>query len=92
RELAAGAGAWHLEILAVKRVILNPLNPQDRNLLQERTSPAIARENISFNYPSRPDVSALNKVSINIQKGQTVASVGTSGAGTTTLFEMLQRF
>ncbi|MBB1452187.1 ATP-binding cassette domain-containing protein [Pseudoalteromonas sp. SG43-1] len=89
---AAGAAARLLELLAVKSVIENPLNPQDSNLLKNSNSPAITLENISFNYPSRPDVSALNKISLNILQGQTVAIVGPSGAGKTTLFELLQRF
>ncbi|MBH0069396.1 ABC transporter transmembrane domain-containing protein [Pseudoalteromonas sp. NZS100] len=89
---AAGAAARLLELLAVKSEIENPLNPQDSNLLKNSNSPAITLENISFNYPSRPDVSALNKISLNILQGQTVAIVGPSGAGKTTLFELLQRF
>ncbi|CAM2952815.1 ABC transporter ATP-binding protein [Pseudoalteromonas atlantica] len=89
---AAGAAARLLELLAVKSEIENPVTPQDEKLLIKTDSPAIALENISFNYPSRPDVSALNKISLTIEQGKTVAIVGPSGAGKTTLFELLQRF
>ena len=89
---AAGAAARLLELLAVKSEIENPVTPQDEKLLIKTDSPAIELENISFNYPSRPDVSALNKISLTIEQGKTVAIVGPSGAGKTTLFELLQRF
>ncbi len=89
---AAGAAARLLELLAVKSEIETPVTPQDEKLLIKTDSPAIALENISFNYPSRPDVSALNKISLTIEQGKTVAIVGPSGAGKTTLFELLQRF
>ncbi|MDC9503348.1 MULTISPECIES: ABC transporter transmembrane domain-containing protein [unclassified Pseudoalteromonas] len=89
---AAGAAARLLELLAVKSEIENPVTPQDEKLLIKTYSPAIALENISFNYPSLPDVSALNKISLTIEQGKTVAIVGPSGAGKTTLFELLQRF
>ncbi|GEB70497.1 ABC transporter ATP-binding protein [Pseudoalteromonas carrageenovora] len=89
---AAGAAARLLELLAVKSEIENPITSQDDKLLVNTNSPAIELENISFNYPSRPDVSALNKISLTIEQGKTVAIVGPSGAGKTTLFELLQRF
>jgi len=89
---AAGAAARLLELLAVKSEIENPFTSQDDKLLANTNSPAIELENISFNYPSRPDVSALNKISLTIEQGKTVAIVGPSGAGKTTLFELLQRF
>ncbi len=52
----------------------------------------IAFENVSFCYPARPDQSALNQVSFEITAGESVALVGPSGAGKTTIFQLLQRF
>lgn len=89
---AAGAAARLLELLAVKSKIQNPEIPQDDQLHATTSNSAISLEGISFNYPSRPDVSALNNISLNIETGKTVAIVGPSGAGKTTLFELLQRF
>ena len=89
---AAGAASRLLELLAVKSEIENPTSPQDNRLLNNTHSAAITLENISFSYPSRPDVSALSNINLTITRGQTVAIVGPSGAGKTTLFELLQRF
>ncbi|CAM3996552.1 MULTISPECIES: ABC transporter transmembrane domain-containing protein [Pseudoalteromonas] len=89
---AAGAAARLLELLAVKSEIVNPEAPLDEQLQLNNKSAAIELNNITFNYPSRPDVSALRNVTLNIKQGQTVAIVGPSGAGKTTLFELLQRF
>ncbi|XP_072009919.1 ATP-binding cassette sub-family B member 5-like isoform X2 [Engystomops pustulosus] len=47
---------------------------------------------IWFNYPSRPDVSVLQNLSITISSGQTVAFVGSSGCGKSTSVQLLQRF
>ncbi|KAM4028834.1 ATP-binding cassette sub-family B member 5-like isoform 2-T2 [Anomaloglossus baeobatrachus] len=47
---------------------------------------------ISFNYPSRPDVSVLQDLSVTIHSGQTVAFVGSSGCGKSTSVQLLQRF
>ncbi|MEZ5462193.1 ABC transporter transmembrane domain-containing protein [Dokdonella sp.] len=49
-------------------------------------------EHVGFHYPSRPDKPALLDLSLSIEPGQTVALVGPSGAGKTTLFQLLQRF
>jgi ATP-binding cassette subfamily B protein len=47
---------------------------------------------LRFHYPSRPDTWALDELSGQIDSGQTVAIVGPSGAGKTTLFDLLMRF
>jgi ATP-binding cassette subfamily B protein len=47
---------------------------------------------VQFHYPSRPDTWALDQLSGQIRSGQTVAVVGPSGAGKTTLFDLLMRF
>ncbi|KAM4600373.1 ATP-dependent translocase ABCB1 [Polymixia lowei] len=49
-------------------------------------------KNISFTYPSRPDVKVLNNMSLNVQSGQTLALVGSSGCGKSTTVQLLQRF
>ena len=52
----------------------------------------ISFSSVHFSYPSRPNTLALNNVSFDIKRGQTIALVGTSGAGKSTIFELLQRF
>ena len=49
-------------------------------------------ENATFFYPSRPGEAVLNKVSFEVAPGETVALVGPSGAGKTTVFSLLLRF
>jgi ATP-binding cassette subfamily B protein len=49
-------------------------------------------EHVEFHYPSRPDRAALHDFSLAVQPGQTIALVGPSGAGKTTVFQLLLRF
>jgi ATP-binding cassette subfamily B protein len=48
-------------------------------------------DNIGFHYPSRPLQNALTDFTLDVQPGQTVAIVGPSGAGKTTVFQLLLR-
>ena len=48
-------------------------------------------KNVVFNYPMRPDVSVLQGINIDIEPGQTVALVGLSGGGKSTIVSLLQR-
>ncbi|MEO5624907.1 MAG: ABC transporter transmembrane domain-containing protein [Dokdonella sp.] len=53
---------------------------------------AIRFEQVEFRYPSRPDRAALHDFTLEIEPGQTIALVGPSGAGKTTVFQLLLRF
>ncbi|KAL3831884.1 hypothetical protein ACJMK2_023581 [Sinanodonta woodiana] len=48
--------------------------------------------NVHFNYPSRPDVKVLNGVNLKVNRGETVALVGSSGCGKSTTVQLIQRF
>lgn len=52
----------------------------------------IVFKNVSFNYPSRPDFAVLRDVSFNIKPGETVALVGSSGSGKSTIASLILRF
>jgi len=101
---AAGATERLLELLAVKASIQSPSNTTDTSLNNQpkttkeytdhiKTNDShISFKDVSFSYPSRPNILALNNISFDIKRGETIALVGTSGAGKSTIFELLQRF
>lgn len=86
---AAGAAERLLELMSVKSEIDIP---NEVISLNTETETVIEFDGVHFNYPSRPDSAALNDINLKVQRGNVVALVGPSGAGKTTLFELLQRF
>ena len=88
-QLAAGATERLIEILEVEPEIQAPTNPK---ALPQPTQGHISFANITFQYPTRPDVSALDGFSLDVAPGETVALVGASGAGKSTVFQLLSRF
>ena len=87
---AAGATERLMELLGTRSPIQSPSNPVPPALITAGS--AINFEAINFNYPSRPGQAALESFSLNIAPGETVALVGASGAGKTTVFQLLMRF
>ncbi len=85
---AAGATERLVEILDSKADIVMPANP--RAMPEPRGE--ISFNNVSFSFPSRSDERALDNISFTVKPGETVAVVGPSGAGKTTIFSLLQRF
>ncbi len=86
---AAGATERLIELLQSEDQVNDPQKPLP---LQTPVQGRISFENVSFNYPSRPDTPALDQVELEIAPGETVALVGPSGAGKTTIVQMLLRF
>src|SRR5262249_8791043 len=70
-------------------IILEPAAPK---ALPQPTRGALAFEDITFRYLTRPDSVALDRFDLRIAPGETVAIVGPSGAGKTTVFNLLLRF
>lgn len=60
--------------------------------LQVNSGFAISLKQVTFRYPSRLAINALDCVTLDIKQGERVALVGPSGAGKSTVFELLQRF
>jgi len=86
---AAGAAGRLLELLAEEPSIRAPARPAH---LPSPVQGRIAFEDVSFEYPTRPGQSALRGFSITVEPGETVALVGPSGAGKTTVLQLLLRF
>ena len=86
---AAGSAERLVELLEKSSDVPKPDNPA--------SLPDIVKGNIEFSkvgfcYPTRPDTTALDDVSVKIKSGETVAIVGSSGSGKTTFFNLLLRF
>ncbi|MGR5062322.1 ABC transporter ATP-binding protein/permease [Photobacterium sp. DNB22_13_2] len=86
---AAGATERLVELLHVESHIIAPSHSVTS---AEDISAEAIFEDVTFNYPSRPDQAAIKQLTLTAEEGKVLALVGPSGAGKTTLFELLQRF
>ena len=86
---AAGATERLVELLHAEDAVADPARAVPTGT---RPRGEVAFQAVSFEYPSRPGISALKDVSFTVKAGETVALVGPSGAGKTTIIQLLQRF
>lgn len=86
---AAGATERLVDLLETQ----DPVNDPDKaQILAEPVQGHIRFEDVSFRYPARPETAALDGITLEIKPGETVAFVGPSGAGKTTIIQMILRF
>ena len=86
---AAGATERLNELLTSDDPILDPLDPVQ---VPSLVNGHIKLDSVTFHYPARPSIRALDNLNLEVKPGETVALVGPSGAGKTTIFQLLLRF
>ncbi|SDG69037.1 ABC transporter transmembrane domain-containing protein [Alloyangia pacifica] len=86
---AAGATERLVELLQAEDTVTDPAQPLP---VPSTVRGEIIFDKVDFTYPARPGVKALDGIDLHIQPGETVALVGPSGAGKTTIVQLIQRF
>jgi ATP-binding cassette subfamily B protein len=86
---AAGATERLMEMMQLTPIVTAPKEP---HIFKKPPEGRLAFEHVTFAYPSRLDAPALSNVSFRIEPGEMLAIVGPSGAGKTTIFQLLLRF
>ena len=87
---AAGATERLMELLAATSPVRDPARP--KTLPATAAGSAVSLTGVTFHYPSRPAHPSLRDINLSVAPGETVAIVGPSGAGKTTVFALLLRF
>ncbi|KAL0476687.1 ATP-binding cassette, subfamily B protein [Acrasis kona] len=87
--IVKGINAAKEALVGIKR---KPLIPMEGGETLEKVEGNIEFTNITFSYPSRPNIEVLKNFSLSIKKGQHVALVGESGCGKSTITGLLERF
>ncbi|CAN6242649.1 unnamed protein product [Urochloa humidicola] len=81
-----------LSILKRRPVINNEDGSSKRRTIKDGKPIDVELKNVTFAYPSRPDVTVLNGFSVRVKAGSTIAVVGASGSGKSTVVWLVQRF
>ncbi len=87
---AAGASERLMELLHSRSPVTSPERPVQAPA--RTTGSRVQIQGLGFHYPSRPAQAALSDFSLDVAPGETVALVGASGAGKSTVFQLLLRF
>jgi ATP-binding cassette, subfamily B, bacterial len=87
---AGGATERLMELLDTRSAVADPAAPIA--LPPPADGVRVAFDKVQFAYPSRPTQPVLDGLQFTVEAGQTAALVGLSGAGKTTVFQLLQRF
>jgi ATP-binding cassette subfamily B protein len=88
---AAGATDRLIDLLNIEPKIKNPISPL-RTTINKENAYSILFNNVTFNYPTRPDKATISEMSFYIPPGKVTALVGPSGAGKSTIFDLIFRF
>ncbi|XP_053528768.1 ATP-dependent translocase ABCB1 isoform X2 [Artibeus jamaicensis] len=86
----ARVSAAHIIMILEKTPVIDSYSTEGQKL--KTLEGNVTFNEVAFNYPMRPDVSVLQGLSLEVKKGQTLALVGSSGCGKSTVVQLLERF
>ena len=86
---AAGASERLMELMTAQDTVQDPTEPRS---MRHPARGKVQFDAVSFHYPTRPGQQALDNVTLTVSPGETVALVGPSGAGKTTILQLLMRY